>query len=331
MNGQDGREMAPLVSIIIPHLNQPVYLRRCLRSLVDQAFDMSRVEIIVVDNGSKEPPYSTCCAFENVVLQCELSPGPGHARNKGVDASVGEILACIDADCIADKNWLSAICSAFDDQQAQIVGGDVRIALANPDRMTMLEAYESIYAYRQKEYIERMGFSGTGNLAMRRQAYHAVGRFAGIGVAEDREWGQRATRMGISIRFIPEMVVFHPARRSFAELGAKWDRHVAHDYAEQVRSVADRLRWSAKIALLAVSPIWETGRILHSKKIYGSRARCLALVVLIRIRLLRAWRMMDALFRGQRAIRSDTWNRGSAKQITADRQHPHEAFPENTE
>jgi len=73
-----------------------------------------------------------------------------------------------------------------------VVGGDVRIAVANPRRLTHLEAYESIFAYRQQEYIETMGFSGTGNLAVGREDFERIGPFAGIEVAEDRDWGRRA-------------------------------------------------------------------------------------------------------------------------------------------
>jgi GT2 family glycosyltransferase len=177
--------------------------------------------------------------------------------------------------------------------------------------MTMLEAYESIYAYRQKEYIERQGFSGTGNLAMRREIYDSVGPFAGIGVAEDREWGKRATKKGFHITYCPQMIVLHPARKSFAELRAKWDRHVAHDYFEQVRSSADNRRWMTKALALAFSPFWELGRILGSKRVRSQRERLLAFVALVLIRLHRAKRSFETAARGKAAAQSEVWNRRS--------------------
>jgi glycosyltransferase involved in cell wall biosynthesis len=149
-------------------------------SLARQAFDMRRVEIIVVDNGSRQPPTDICSGFDGVRLVEEPIPGPGPARNRGVGVARGDLLAFIDADCIADPGWLGAIEAALTRGPggSMVIGGDVRIARRDPRRATMLEAYESIYAYRQEEYIARQGFSGTGNLAMARQAMRRSARSA---------------------------------------------------------------------------------------------------------------------------------------------------------
>jgi glycosyltransferase involved in cell wall biosynthesis len=303
------RSALPQISVVVPYLNQPEHLANCLRSLERQTFGLENIEIIVVDNGSRELPEPICAQFNEVRLIQELTPGPGPARNKGVSVSGAPLLAFIDADCIADKEWLSAIADAFAHTQTEIIGGDVRVALAIPERMTMLEAYESIYAYRQKEYIERQGFSGTGNLAMRREIYDSVGPFAGIGVAEDREWGKRATKKGFHITYCPQMIVLHPARKSFAELRAKWDRHLAHDYCEQVSSLHDRLRWIAKAIALAASPIWEVTRIATSDRVKTTQDRFLALVMLV---LIRCYRSLNSLLTAINATDqngSKNWNR----------------------
>ncbi len=191
------------IGVIIPHLNQPEHLRKCLASLKDQSFDISRVEIIVVDNGSRELPRALCDEF-GARLETEATPGPGPARNKGISVSSAPILAFIDADCFADRHWLLAITEAFKDPSVEVIGGDVQIGLVDPRRMTALEAYETVYAYRQKEYIERHGFSGTGNLAMQRPVFEIVGPFAGIDKSEDRDWGRRANAKGITILYRPE-------------------------------------------------------------------------------------------------------------------------------
>jgi glycosyltransferase involved in cell wall biosynthesis len=273
-----------------------------------QTYDLEYVEIIVVDNGSRELPEAIYAQFDNVHLIQELTPGPGPARNRGVSISKAPLLAFIDADCIAGEEWLSAIAAAFADPRTKIVGGDVRIAVANPDRMTMLEAYESIYAYRQKEYIERQGFSGTGNMAVRREIYDSVGPFAGIDVAEDREWGHRAGLRGYVIYYLPEMIVYHPARRSLSELRTKWRRHVAHDYAEHVHGLLDRTRWGAKAFVLALSPVVEIIKIARSDRVGTIHDRVLAFAALSQIRIYRSWRVLSAaLVKNTRA--GQMWNR----------------------
>jgi glycosyltransferase involved in cell wall biosynthesis len=301
---------AIVVSVVIPHLNQPDQLRACLWSLARQAFDMRRVEIIVVDNGSRQPPTDVCSGFDGVRLVEEPIPGPGPARNRGVGVARGDLLAFIDADCIADPGWLGAIEAALTRPGgSMVIGGDVRIARRDPRRATMLEAYESIYAYRQEEYIARQGFSGTGNLAMARQVYEEVGPFCGIERAEDRDWGQRATRAGFAIQYVPEMIVFHPARQSFADLCTKWDRHVRHDFETAAPGLAGRLRWLARAAAVAASPVFEARRLLSSRRVQTARERLLAAGVLIRLRLYRASMMVGALFGGASAGSSQAWNR----------------------
>ena len=94
---------------------------------------------------------------------------PGPARNAGVAAATADILAFIDADCRAHPGWVSAAVGALEQPSSTgVVGGDVQIDLAHHTCMTGLEAYESVFAYRQALYIHKLGFSGAGNLAMRR-------------------------------------------------------------------------------------------------------------------------------------------------------------------
>ena len=248
---------APRLGIVIPHLNQPEFLRHCLQSLAPQIAAHPGVEVVVVDNGSHQLPVEVCRPYDFVRLEQEPEAGPGPARNRGIAVCEADLLAFIDADCVADPGWLSSIVAAFAARQdLMIAGGDVRIGLADPRNMTMLEAYESVFAYRQKEYIEKKGFSGTGNLAMRRRAFEAVGPFAGIAVAEDRDWGQRATAKGLRIAYLPEMIVYHPARTSFAELRRKWDRHVAHDFAERPRGPIGLALWVAKSFAVGASGVF---------------------------------------------------------------------------
>ena len=263
----------------------------------------------MVDNGSHELP-ETICAAQGARLLNEAEPGPGPARNCGVAASSGDILAFIDADCLADPGWLAAAETAMADPAATILGGDVRIALVDPARPTMTEAYESLYAYRMDRYIAREGFTGTGNLVVRRAVLQDVGPFAGIGVAEDTDWGHRATARGYRIRFTPEMRAHHPARASFEDLARKWDRQMAHEYARARRRLGGRLRFALKMLAMAPSPLAELPAVLTTDRLTGPRARILAFACLVRVRLHRAKVMLRLLITGDPDRLSGAWNRG---------------------
>ena len=298
---------ATRISVVIPHLNQPEMLARCLASLT--AGQRRADEIIVVDNGSTTLPAAVCAAHPGVQLLQEPSAGPGPARNRGVAASTGDILAFVDADCLAAPDWLAAAEAAMTEPAATILGGDVRIAYADPARLTMLEAYESIYAYRMDRYIAREGFTGTGNLVVRRRVLQDVGPFAGIGVAEDRDWGQRATAKGYRIRYVAAMKVYHPARKQFTELRQKWDRHMAHDFMRARLRPRGRLKWAAKMLAMGLSPWSEIPRVLLSDRIVGPGARLLAFIGLARIRFYRTLQMARLLAGGDPEALAGRWNR----------------------
>ena len=279
-----------LISIIIPHFNQPSELARGLTALMAQQDDAA-CEILVVDNNSESLPTDIVAGFPGMRLLSEATPGPGPARNTGVAAACGDILAFIDADCIARPGWLAAIATRMG-QGADILGGDVRIHHQTPGRPTVWEAYESEFAYRMEHYIRHQGFTGTGNLAMRRVVYDDVGPFAGIGVAEDRDWGQRATAKDYAITWTPEMRADHPARANFSELARKWDRHTAHDFMIALQTPGGRVKWALKAAAMLVSPLAGIPRIAASRRIEGGvGGKFRAIAGLIRVRAYRAWRM----------------------------------------
>jgi glycosyltransferase involved in cell wall biosynthesis len=295
-----------MISVIIPHLNQPDGLEACLRGLDAQTQSRSLFEIIVVDNGSATPPEEVVAHHVGVRLLHESRPGPGPARNIGTKSATGDVFAFIDADCRAHPDWLNvALQTLRSSPPKTVLGGDVRIWRSEDEGFTAIEAYESVFAYRFKLYIEQHGFSGTGNLVMFRSDFETIGPFAGIDIAEDMEWGQRACSAGFQFRYVPDMIVFHPARRSIQELYAKWDRQIQHYLNMAQDKPAWRFRWIARALLILGSPIIDTATVFNSDRIQGVPARLKAVAVLCKIRAHRAFKMLTLLHGGK----SIAWNR----------------------
>jgi len=292
---------ASKVSIIIPHLNQPEALMRCLASLVGQG----AAEIIVVDNGSRALLDDVMAAFPDVRFLREPTPGPGPARNLGAMLAKGDVLAFIDADCRAEKGWIAAGVAALT-HSSGVVGGDVRIEVANPTRLTPLEAYESVFSYRQRLYIRRDHYSGTGNLMVQRAVLERVGPFAGIGVAEDSDWGKRAAALGHPAAYAPAVIVYHPARKDYAEIESKWRRHIAHDRAVRGQGAVAALKWEARRAVILLSWLPDSVRLLTSPRLRGLGNRLRGVAALIHTRVFRFREMGVA---PERATRAEAWNR----------------------
>ena len=210
---------------------------------------------------------------------------------------------------VAHRDWL---CNALQiircSPPGTILGGDVRIWRSHSNTFTAIEAYEDVFSYRFKMFIERHGYCGTGNLVVRRTDYDKAGPFAGIEFAEDVEWGQRARSAGLTFRYVPEIVVFHPARRSLHELYVKWDRHIQHDLNMARGKPNWKIRWITRALAIQASPIVDSIKILGSDRIRGVPARLKAISVLFAIRTYRTHRMLTLLS----ASKAVVWNRGAA-------------------
>lgn len=301
----------PFVSVVIPHLNQLDAADRCLRSLGEQSYPADRIEIILVDNGSSADPSALKARHPRVQILHEPRPGPGLARNRGVEAAKGELLIFIDADCRAAPGWIAAAAGDLTSAGTTgVVGGDVRIDFVDPARLTALEAYEAVFAFRQKLYIEQHGYSGTGNLAMLPEVFQAVGPFGGIGIAEDMDWGRRARAAGRPARYRPDMLIYHPARRSFAELEGKWRRHVAHQLAEHRLQGQPAVLWFAKAVAVLLSALPHSFKLLASDRLSGSANRLRGLNILYRIRWFRFTEMIAQARHDDNAAAG--WNRPTA-------------------
>lgn len=298
------------VSVIIPHLNQHAALTACLASLAAQS--TAPGEVIVVDNGSARLPEAECAAFPGTRLLVEPTPGPGPARNCGVAAARGSVLAFIDADCTASPDWIAAALARLAAEPGTgVLGGDVRIALRRPGAPDWVEAYESEFAYRMEHYIRDQGFTGTGNLVMRRAVMEAVGPFAGIAVAEDRDWGQRARAAGHPTRFEPGMVVWHPARPDLGALCEKIDRLSAHDHARAAARPFGRAAYVLKALAMAPSALVAMPRVLRSDRLTGPGARLKAMGTLCVLRGYRAFAMLRIALARDPGSAAQRWNRGA--------------------
>lgn len=280
----------PEISVIIPHYRDLKGLDLCLAALERQTFPRDRFEIIVADNNSPEGEAAVAAVVgDRARLVVVTEKGAGPARNGGVALARGATFAFTDSDCVPEPQWLTEGVSGLAD--FDFVGGHVRVLLENPPRMSEVEAFERVFAFDFKTYIEKKGFTGAGNMFCPRAVFEAVGGFL-AGVSEDVEWSHRATGKGFRLGYRPRAVVGHPARRSWADLEAKWRRVNAETFLLSAARPGYRLRWAVKALALPASAVVHTPKVLTSRELDTLGQRLAALGVLYRLRF---WRLMDSL------------------------------------
>lgn len=195
------------ISIIVPVFQDPDGIRHCLYALAGQTCQTGNFEVVVVDNGSAPPiKISDTYPFKVVLIHCS-TPGAYAARNAGVHASSGKIIAFTDADCTPRPDWINnGVAALLTDNHEKIIGGEVLIS--KPTTRTAVGLYQHLVGFGQAENIEYKGFSATANIFCHRRTFDRVGPFKDTLLSGgDREWAWRARLIGIKTEFAPDAIV----------------------------------------------------------------------------------------------------------------------------
>lgn len=110
----------PRVSVVVCVYNGASTIRDCCEGL--RELNYPNYEVIVVDDGSTDNTAAIVSEF-NVTLIRTHNRGLSAARNTGLEAATGEIVAYTDGDARADRDWLTYLALAFRNSTHVGVGG----------------------------------------------------------------------------------------------------------------------------------------------------------------------------------------------------------------
>lgn len=205
-----GRSDPAVVSVIVPTYHRPEMLGITVRSVLEQQLTRQRLEVIV---ALSDPRSRADRAEANRLAELDdrvriveaAAPGPGAARNAGIRASSGAMLAFIDDDCQAQPGWLQAGVDTLR------LGADIAQGATGPlaqvhawyhsiwvERVSWL--WESCNLFVSREVVDRAG--------MFDESWNPTGR-AGQHYGEDTEWGWRLVRHGARWAFAPHARIGH--------------------------------------------------------------------------------------------------------------------------
>lgn len=104
---------SPDISVVITNYNYGIYIRRCLRSLLNQDLDSARYELIVVDDHSTDDSLEAIETFKGAgniqIVANERNLGVGACSRVGVDHSRGKYFVRVDADDYVQPPFLSML------------------------------------------------------------------------------------------------------------------------------------------------------------------------------------------------------------------------------
>jgi cellulose synthase/poly-beta-1,6-N-acetylglucosamine synthase-like glycosyltransferase len=124
----------PLVSIIVPAYNEGKVIANCIESVL--ASDYRNIEVILVDDGSKDNTYAVMKQFHHpprVTALTKPNGGKASALNLGYSHSKGEILLFVDADGIFTRSTIEEMLALFTSEKVGAVcGNDAPVNLDRP-------------------------------------------------------------------------------------------------------------------------------------------------------------------------------------------------------
>lgn len=220
------------ITVVVPSYRSSATLARCLASVERQRRPAD--EVIVVDSSDDDTPALVRRGFPGVTLvHLAQQTLPGPARNEGVRRATGDVIALLDADCVADEGWLEAAEAALQGSEWAAVGGP--LVNGTPTSVTGTIMYLSEFNEHHPAAPPReAAFIPTANLAwrsgwLRRFPYDSK-NFPGEDVAQTA----RARAAGARLWFEPAMRVTHLNRTG-------WER-VRHHHRRLGRATATTRR-----------------------------------------------------------------------------------------
>jgi GT2 family glycosyltransferase len=205
-------ESVPRVSVIVCTYNGGRTLAQCLRSL--ENLDYPDYEIIVVDDGSTDDTGTILQQFPKVRAIHQANRGLSMARNVGLNAATGSIVAYTDSDCFADADWLTHLVYQLERSGADAVGGPnltpedgwlAACVAAAPGQPTHVLESDQV-----AEHIPGC------NMAFRRKCLLAINGFDPLyrKAGDDVDVCWRLQQAGGWITFAPAAFVWHHRRQS---------------------------------------------------------------------------------------------------------------------
>src|SRR6266702_4444824 len=198
----------PNVSILVPVKNEEKVVGRLLNALTKLDHPGENLEVVVVEDGSKDRTLEICNNFARnhpwiKVFHRDASIGKGDALNFGFNKSTGEVIATFDADDIPEPLAITKALRYFSDPKVGAVHGYHRTLNLQESIVARLAAYET-FLYRlanDGKYALKLfvAFSGS-NTFFRRTALKRVGLWDASSLVGDAELAVRFAKAHIETR-----------------------------------------------------------------------------------------------------------------------------------
>lgn len=256
--------MSPNVSVILPTYNRVALLRAAVEALLRQRAPADSYEIVAVDNNSTDGTADLLTAVQDPRLRIVKEPRQGlsFARNTGLAAARGAIVALTDDDVEVASDWIDTIVSTMTSHpDIDAIGGrvlpawpDDKPAWLTRDHWAPLALQDHGDTSRVFDRSTPVGLIGA-NAAFRREVFVRIGGFSpavqrvrdGIGSTEDHELLERLYAAGGRAMYTPRLVAMTrvPRERCARAYHRRW--HAGHGFFHALMRGGESERRQARV------------------------------------------------------------------------------------
>jgi len=195
----------PSVSVVIPAHNEEKTIIRAIKSVLENTYPKTKLEVIVVDDGSTDNTYRITNLYkkahgiENITIVKQTSLGKAHALNNGIrNFAKGDLIMCLDSDSMIAKNAIENAVQYFRDPKVKGLSANVKI-IDDGTLLNFIQKFEYIVCYQMKraqtlfniEYI----IGGIGSM-FRKEVLEEVGYYDTNTVTEDIDLTMKIIKEG---------------------------------------------------------------------------------------------------------------------------------------
>jgi GT2 family glycosyltransferase len=202
---------APQISVVAPTHNRVRTLTLLLTSLEKQTLERGQFEVVIVGDENDPGQHVVSEFVRRGVLNLRFTSvpndpwhgkSPALKRNHGAELALGQWVAFIDDDCVADPNWLASALPYFENPSVGAVEGRKVIPRVVPPTLT----------YRGLLSFTKPGGYQTANMFYRKSVFEEA---AGFDTAfpfylEDTDLAWSVLDLGYEIPYAAEAIVEHP-------------------------------------------------------------------------------------------------------------------------
>lgn len=221
----------PMVSFIMPVLDEETTIRQCFDSLLDLDYPKDKIEILVAEGHSKDNTHKIlkeyAKKYKNIILLKNPTGNTSIGRNICIEHATGDMLMNYSGHVIAEKNLLKILALKLSELSKEIVA--VGCSNVSPEQQNFVGKLAGVVfssfmggknlfvqnaEFEEERYSDHVSFA-----CYRRKPVEGVGNFdPEFWCGQDAELDLRLLNAGYKILYTPETKVHHFKRSTFKSL-----------------------------------------------------------------------------------------------------------------